>query len=604
MRERPGHLLQLRLLLAFIAAGRKVVEARSNLTGLENDGVFLGYQRGEGRRGSRTCMPTYRPATEPELTAARVDLQKAEAELRGLTETVKHHTAALENTGATAENTGQRITAAMQKANKTFDELNKKLTQSLRSDRGRLEAELNEQLAIIRQSGKDLIQQWRLETKAKALYQQRLNALDEDAAETALRIKLSAARAQLSLTQDGLARQQAALERALDGRLLSIAEYYRKKTALDIQAIDAEIALMRQDTATPDNTIEIQRLEIKRENILAENAREAKTAQDDLAESLRQVRHELERLQGQGTVTREALAAEYADLRARLLAEDDTEGLNLIDQLIDVRHAEQRLRELEQTWQATQERLRVQQDTINIDQDAGLITETEARARLLQLKRESREEMERLLPLMQEAALALGPEAVTRVQQFRNALAQLKNTTNQVAATLNQKLKDGFAQMFTDIATGTKSAGAALKGMIRSFAMELNKLLAKKLVQKLFGAALGGAGGAGGAGGLITSFLGLAQGGLVRGPGTSTSDDVPAMLSSGEFVLRAAAVKQWGVDFLETINNVDAGGPGPRLAMAAGGLLAHLVARVDLRQVQAAAEEFSPGKHTETQTNR
>ena len=103
--------------------------------------------------------------------------------------------------------------------------------------------------------------------------------------------------------------------------------------------------------------------------------------------------------------------------------------------------------------------------------------------------------------------------------------------------------------------------------------MELNKLLAKKLVQKLFGMALGGAGGAGGAGGLICSFLGFAQGGLVRGPGASTSDDVPAMLSSGEFVLRAAAVKQWGVDFLEAINSVDASGPAPRLAMAAGGLV-------------------------------
>ena len=552
------------------AAGR-LKAARDALTEADRVGIQDGTKLISTGGRNKERVPNYVPATSDQRATLMADVEQAAAELQRFTARVEQHTHALEGTGPAAKTAGIVITEAMKQAGKAFDELNKKITQGLMSDRGRLETELIQQLDIISQkSDKTLAQKQKLTAAAIKLFRQRIATLEEAAAETALRIKLSTARAELSLTKDSLDRQQAALERALDGRLISIAEYYRKKAALDIQTIDAEIALKRQNKPSPENTIEIQRLEIQRENIIADNAREAKQAQDELAESLRQVRYELERLQGQGTVTREALAAEYADLRARLLAEDDAEGVNLIDQLIDVRHAEQRLRELEQTWQATQERLRVQQETINIDQDAGLITETEARARLLQLKRESREEMERLLPLMQEAALALGPEAVTRVQQFRNALGRIKNTTDQVAATLNQKLKDGFSQMFTDIATGTKTAEQALKGMIRSFAMELNKLLAKKLVQKLFGMALGGAHDAGG---LITKFLGFAQGGLVRGPGTSTSDDVPAMLSSGEFVLRAAAVRQWGVDFLEAINSVDAVGPSPRLAMAAGGLV-------------------------------
>ena len=554
-------------------AADRLKAARAALSQADTLGIQDGTKRVQTSGRSTKTVPAYRSATADERATLLADIQKSEVEHKRLLGIIDQHTHAIEGTGLVAKTAGQRITAAMKKAGEAFDELTKKISKSLLSDRGRLEAEIKAQLAIIKKSGKPLLQQQALEAKARALYQQRIAALDEAAAETALRIKLSSARAQLSLTKDGLQRQQSALERALDGRLISIADYYRKKAALDIQAIDAEIALKRQDKPSPESAIEIQRLEIQRENILADSAREAKMAQDDLAESLRQVRYELQRLQGQGAITREALAAEYADLRARLMAEDDTEGMSLIDQLIDVRHAEQRLQALEQTWRAAQERLRVQQETVNIDQDAGLITETEARARLLQLKRESREEMERLLPLMQQAALALGPEAVTRVQQFRNALGRIKNTTDQVAAALNQKLKDGFAQMFSDIATGTKTAGQALKGMIRSFAMELNKLLAKKLVQKLFGMALGGAGGAGGAGGLITKFLGFAQGGLVRGPGTSTSDDVPAMLSSGEFVLRAAAVKQWGVDFLEAINSIEPGGPSPRLAMAAGGLV-------------------------------
>ena len=45
-----------------------------------------------------------------------------------------------------------------------------------------------------------------------------------------------------------------------------------------------------------------------------------------------------------------------------------------------------------------------------------------------------------------------------------------------------------------------------------------------------------------------------ATGGLIRGPGTSTSDSIPAMLSDGEFVVRAAAVDRIGAHNLHRIN--------------------------------------------------
>lgn len=45
-----------------------------------------------------------------------------------------------------------------------------------------------------------------------------------------------------------------------------------------------------------------------------------------------------------------------------------------------------------------------------------------------------------------------------------------------------------------------------------------------------------------------------AAGGPVNGPGTATSDSIPAMLSSGEYVVRAAAVRAVGRDALDQIN--------------------------------------------------
>lgn len=68
--------------------------------------------------------------------------------------------------------------------------------------------------------------------------------------------------------------------------------------------------------------------------------------------------------------------------------------------------------------------------------------------------------------------------------------------------------------------------------------------------------------GSGGGGG-----EGLAEGGHIRGPGTSTSDSIPAMLSDGEFVVNAGAVQQPGVlALLHAIN----GTPGYARGSAPG----------------------------------
>ena len=63
------------------------------------------------------------------------------------------------------------------------------------------------------------------------------------------------------------------------------------------------------------------------------------------------------------------------------------------------------------------------------------------------------------------------------------------------------------------------------------------------------------------------------DGGEVDGPGTETSDDIPAWLSDGEYVLNAEAVKLVGKQKLDKINKAGLkrrGGTGPGLEMANG----------------------------------
>src|SRR6185369_14038180 len=49
---------------------------------------------------------------------------------------------------------------------------------------------------------------------------------------------------------------------------------------------------------------------------------------------------------------------------------------------------------------------------------------------------------------------------------------------------------------------------------------------------------------------------GHAEGGPIRGPGTATSDSIPARLSNGEFVVRASAVQSYGEGLFHALNNM------------------------------------------------
>ncbi len=71
--------------------------------------------------------------------------------------------------------------------------------------------------------------------------------------------------------------------------------------------------------------------------------------------------------------------------------------------------------------------------------------------------------------------------------------------------------------------------------------------------------------------------IALAAGGPVRGPGGPTGDKVPAMLSSGEYVVKAASARKLGTRFLDMLNSAKSIGGDPGAAVlrfASGGSVA------------------------------
>lgn len=481
--------------------------------------------------------------------------------------------------------------------------------------------------------------------------------------------------AEFALLKDGLERQQRALDQALEDRLLSVRDYHGRKTALEQRELDAEIARRRlalaasQAVATNPRAAESDRLRAKAEaakleadlivlndrraDIEQANARAAAQAERELAEALAQAREELAQLTGTDTAEdrRAAIERSVRDLRARLAAENDAAGVSLVDRLIDVKAAQANLARLEQEWRLVTERLRNAQEAIQIQQQAGLLTEAQARRQIVALQQQSAAEMQRLLPAMQQAAQAIGPEAVNRVAAWRNELERTRLVADELAPLWN-RIGEGFGNALQGMVTGAQSFREALSNLFRQvadaflqqmviqpfqqwvamqarmLALKLGFLQQEQAIEQAaaaqsvaqksaettakvsMDAAQAGAGAAASQASIpiagpalaiaamaamvaaVMALLGnikkFASGGYVSGPGTSTSDSIPARLSAGEYVVRAAAVRRVGVAFLDAVNGLHAPPvwDGRRLAFAAGGLVPQV-------QVQPATPQVS-----------
>jgi hypothetical protein len=484
-------------------------------------------------------------------------------------------------------------------------------------------------------------------------------AQDTTGAQTALiKARLDA---EFTLLKDGLTRQQTLLSAALEDRLISVRDYYAQKTAIEQREVNAEIARKQQELARSQQVAstgksENDRLHAKAEVAKAEadlitlnnrradieqaNARKAAQAERELTDALAQAREELAQITGTATDADRQAAIErsYRDLRARLLAETDSQGVSLVDRLIDVKAAQANLAALEASFRQVTERLRNAQEAIQIQQQAGLLSESQARTQIVALQQQSATEMERLLPTMQQAAQAIGPDAVTRVQAWRNELERTKLVVDEMAPVWN-RIGESFGEALNNMLTGAQTWRTALSNLFRQVADAFlqqvviqpfqqwvamqARMLALKLgfieQEQVADAAAGAAtvaqkttettavvsmnaakAGSGAAASqasipyagpalaiiamvaMVAAVMALlrgvkkyASGGVVTGPGTSTSDSIPARLSSGEYVVRAAAVRQVGVAFLDSINGLSSGPRfrGGELAFAAGGMV-------------------------------
>ncbi|WP_321940048.1 phage tail tape measure protein [Paraburkholderia sp. J8-2] len=133
---------------------------------------------------------------------------------------------------------------------------------------------------------------------------------------------------------------------------------------------------------------------------------------------------------------------------------------------------------------------------------------------------------------------------------------EASNVASQVSSAFSDVFRGMEDAFVTFCNTGTLHFGDLAKSVIT----DIERMAAKAAISGLFNWAASAVssyfgGGDSGASAADGASIHLAGGGSVAGPGTSTSDSIPAMLSDGEYVLNAATVKRIGVGTLDALNS-------------------------------------------------
>lgn len=510
-----------------------------------------------------------------------------------------------------------------QKAQQEFD----RLALSNLDKKAQLEREIAEIQKLGVKAGKDQAEIDKQIAAARARYEESLPkarkapAVRDDAATRMLqqlREQQAALQGQLgSETRISEAQRQQAqfaqLIADLKGKAILTAE--QKSLLANQDAIKAQLA---QNVALDE--------QLRKRQNLAENARANAGLQADYLRAIGR----------DGDAAMLEIGTRFAQMQKEFQAKGNDAGLALIDKLIPIEQARARLDVL----QAEIDKAFGQQDraeqSINVQVNAGLLTESEGRAKLLDLHRQTASVIEQYLPELQQMAQLPGPmgeRAQASLDNVRNKVIELRSASSELELAMKNGLTSGIDTALRGLADGTMNLRDAVVSLVQSVADSMAQLASQQLaesatkgVMSLFGGAgqtgtatatdtasaaasatttataittastagatamgtgistsgtaaaaamassiasagtmaatamataIASAGAANaGANAAATGFAAaFATGGHVTGPGTTTSDSIPAMLSNWEYVTRAAVVQQPGaLDFLHSFN--------------------------------------------------
>lgn len=179
------------------------------------------------------------------------------------------------------------------------------------------------------------------------------------------------------------------------------------------------------------------------------------------------------------------------------------------------------------------------------------------------------EEVERQVQAMHDALRGEAQATEKQMIALSLSIKQLMDSMDSYGKRLAQNFKEGFANAITESIMDFKKAGDAWINLAQSISRQIVSIFAQAFTQRLF-RNLGIFNWVDRIMGTSSTVLpsravgtgmaplspgvtpGLAEGGVVSGPGTGTSDSIPAMVSAGEHIMPAAQTARF-LPLLESI---------------------------------------------------
>jgi tape measure domain-containing protein len=332
---------------------------------------------------------------------------------------------------------------------------------------------------------------------------------------------------------------------------------------------------------------EINALKTKELTIGDQTQAQIAQAADDAEKKIADVRSQLAALQKDagavGAETRARMEREY-----KALLEDPStsaEDKGRIRSLIDTQTVQAEFDVVRDQAASLMSDLRQQWDTLSQSVQAGTIGSAEAQSQYAAALDNSNPALQQFLAHMAELSQQLGPDAQREVQglstEINGLTLNLRTPLQQLAAdwgdTFNQLQQVGVSSMRSvadELTSFVMTGKADVKGMALSIVQDLIRVMVQAqltaaalklgqtigLVMSIGSAGAGAAGGGAAAGGGGMTSIGgtytptFAKGGILRGPGSGTSDSILARVSNGEAILTADTTRSLGSRLINLLN--------------------------------------------------
>nr|DAF89106.1 MAG TPA: Tail tape measure [Myoviridae sp. cttp71] len=245
----------------------------------------------------------------------------------------------------------------------------------------------------------------------------------------------------------------------------------------------------------------------------------------------------------------------YNKLLAEFTKHSNVDGINLIKKILPLEQAKAQVDGVQNEINRLYQNQSTQEQRIQAQVQVGLISHLEGQQQLKALYGETVAELEKQIPVLEKLAQmpgAQGEAAKNSLEGMKIKIAELKNAGNDLEKTFKEGLTEGLQSSIVGLAKGTMTLREAVLNLANTIINAMINIAAQQLAMQAASATSGWWGAIAGA--FSSGTVAAATGGYIRGPGTSTSDSIPARLSNGEFVVKADSVSHYGVGFMHAIN--------------------------------------------------